>query len=283
LTMRGSIDGIAYQIGRGWIVSGWALNTADPNSPLDIEILDHERVVAAGQAAEFREDLRAAGIGNGFCAFALTLPQEEIPSAVTARQLSLKVSRCDTCVDPPRLLCMQPLIGDLDAVAGLFIDGWACDTSNLAASVVVELLVDGQMIERVAADQFRHDLAEYGLGSGCYGFKFIVPRPFADGHPHRYLARIANTRQTLGKETEIIVQPQQLTAGLRRLYYLRETARQHLFGIDQALSEEGRKPEPATAIPSSDFRVDSLPVTRKLATDDAPAIIAPKVGPDDLL
>jgi len=281
LTMRGSIDGVAYQIGKGWVVSGWAVDTANPNCPLDIEILDQERVVAAGRAADFREDLRAAGIGGGICAFALPLQQAETPHGVTARLLSLKVGGSDIFIGSAAL-CLQPLIGDLDAIAGLFIDGWACDTSNLGTPVVVELLVDGQMIERATADQFRHDLAEYGLGSGCYGFKFIVPRPFADGHPHHFSTRIANTTLVLGKETEIIVQPQQLTPGLRRLYYLREAARQHVSGIDQALLEEGRRLGAATAIPSSDFRVDSVQVTREFATKEGPAIIAPKVGPDDL-
>jgi hypothetical protein len=280
--MRGSIDGVAYQIGKGWVVSGWALDTANPNRPLDIEILNQDRVVAAGRAAEFREDLREAGIGGGICAFALPLQQAEIPHGVTARQLFLKVGGSDTLIASVAV-CLQPLIGDLDAVAGLFIDGWACDTSNLGASVVVELLVDGQTIERAAADRFRHDLAEYGLGSGCYGFKFIVPRPFADGHPHRFSARIANTTLTLGKETEVIVRPQQLTPGLRRLYYLRETAHQHMFGIDQALLEEGQQLGPATAIPSSDFRADSVRATREFATTAALAVIAPKVGPDDLV
>lgn len=283
MAIRGNIDGVVYEIGKGWVVSGWAVDTADPDSPLEVEILDHERVVAAGHAAEFREDLQAAGIGSGFCAFVLPLEQVNIAHAVTARQLSLRVTGSDTRIGAPALLCIQPVVGDLDAISGLSVTGWACDTSDLAMPVVIELLLDGEMIERVATGHFRHDLAEAGLGGGCYGFEFIVPRPFVDGHPHRISARIANTGQALGKETEIIIQPQQLLPRLRRLYYLREAARQHLFGIEQALLEEGPTLGAATAITPNDFRVDSLPVTRTFATSEAPVIIAPKVGPGDLL
>src|SRR5207244_2360533 len=129
----------------------------------------------------------------------------------------------------------------LDAIDGLFAVGWACDLSDLAKPVVVELLIDGDMIERIDANQFRHDLADHGLGGGSYGFRCLIPRPFIDGQPHAVSARLANTGVLLEKAIEMTFQPEQLTSKLRRLYYLREAALQHISSINEALLQEGKK------------------------------------------
>jgi hypothetical protein len=46
-------------------VSGWAANDADFNQPVHVEILVNSRVAATLPCVRFREDLRAAGIGDG--------------------------------------------------------------------------------------------------------------------------------------------------------------------------------------------------------------------------
>lgn len=60
-------DGRAY---------GWAFATEHPKKRLNIEILADGEVIAHGIAADFREDLLAAGIGDGHHLFALTLSHE---------------------------------------------------------------------------------------------------------------------------------------------------------------------------------------------------------------
>ncbi|MBA1204440.1 tetratricopeptide repeat protein [Pseudomonas capeferrum] len=61
------LDGRAY---------GWALARANPQKRLVIEIIADGEVVAHGRAEQFREDLKDAGIGDGFCMFDLQLSHE---------------------------------------------------------------------------------------------------------------------------------------------------------------------------------------------------------------
>lgn len=60
-------DGRAY---------GWAFAPEHPEKRLNIEILANGEVIAHGTAADFREDLLTAGIGDGHHLFALTLSHE---------------------------------------------------------------------------------------------------------------------------------------------------------------------------------------------------------------
>lgn len=60
-------DGRAY---------GWAFAPEHPKKRLNIEILADGEVIAHGTAADFREDLLTAGIGDGHHLFALTLSHE---------------------------------------------------------------------------------------------------------------------------------------------------------------------------------------------------------------
>jgi hypothetical protein len=240
MAIRGDIDDVRYELGRGWVASGWATDPDQPGAPLNIEIFDDARIVAAGPATEFREDLRAAGLGGGRCAFTLPLTAID-PSGHVPVRFSLRVGGSDIVLRSHAVFRLPRFIGCLDGLTGLFAEGWASDTSNLSRPIAVDLLVDGQIVERIETDQFRHDLAEHGLPGGYQGFRWLVPRPFADGRAHRLAAQVANVGQRLGDEIEISVDPRLLTPALNRLYYLREAARQHLLGVSQALVAEGRK------------------------------------------
>lgn len=60
-------DGYAY---------GWAFAPSQPTRRLAIEILADGEVVGHGNAEQFREDLAAAGLGDGHCMFSLKLSCE---------------------------------------------------------------------------------------------------------------------------------------------------------------------------------------------------------------
>ena len=55
---------------------GWAYDPEQPSRRVTIKILCDEDIVACGCADRFREDLLAAGIGDGYCHFALPLSYE---------------------------------------------------------------------------------------------------------------------------------------------------------------------------------------------------------------
>ena len=55
------------------VVSGWAVNSANPSSPCDVQLKSGDKVLAKTKAATLREDLVAAGVGNGCHGFTLQL------------------------------------------------------------------------------------------------------------------------------------------------------------------------------------------------------------------
>ncbi|GAB3251934.1 hypothetical protein GCM10027347_10670 [Larkinella harenae] len=54
---------------------GWAWNGNKPNTPIYVEILDDQRVVATIIADDFRQDLLNAGKGNGMHGFTFSIPE----------------------------------------------------------------------------------------------------------------------------------------------------------------------------------------------------------------
>jgi hypothetical protein len=66
---EGSVDQI-----REGIIAGWARDVHRPDIPLTIELLDGGQVIARVRADEFRDDLRAAGKGNGHHGYQLPMP-----------------------------------------------------------------------------------------------------------------------------------------------------------------------------------------------------------------
>lgn len=72
------------------VVAGWAVNNANPSKPCEIELRNDDKVLAKTKAATLREDLVAAGIGNGCHGFTLQL--EMLPFSAEARQAHLFVN-----------------------------------------------------------------------------------------------------------------------------------------------------------------------------------------------
>jgi hypothetical protein len=68
--LRGCID----LMGADGVVEGWAQDIANPYLPVLLEVLQGERVLGQVLACDFREDLAAAGIGNGQCMFSFAVP-----------------------------------------------------------------------------------------------------------------------------------------------------------------------------------------------------------------
>ena len=63
-----------------------------------------------------------------------------------------------------------PAIGNLDRVGFDEISGWVWDPEHPEQPVDIEILDNDVVLLRVAADQFRADLAEAGMGTGHHGF-----------------------------------------------------------------------------------------------------------------
>ncbi|MEM4934846.1 MAG: hypothetical protein QXY78_02825, partial [Thermoplasmata archaeon] len=70
-------------------VYGWAINWQDPENKVDVNIFIDYKLIATAKADSFRIDLKNKGIGDGFHAFQITLP--EIPQFANEHLLEVFV------------------------------------------------------------------------------------------------------------------------------------------------------------------------------------------------
>jgi hypothetical protein len=68
----GPLAGFIDQVSGNRKISGWAQDLANPNLPVELEIVIDDKVVGTVLAADHREDLASAGRGRGYAAFTFT-------------------------------------------------------------------------------------------------------------------------------------------------------------------------------------------------------------------
>jgi len=74
--------------------------------------------------------------------------------------------------------------GRLEKVVDGRAFGWACDRSNMARNVELEIRVDGVAACETVADLLRPTLAQDGVGDGRHAFVVELPVELSDGCPH---------------------------------------------------------------------------------------------------
>ena len=256
-SVSGSLDEVAFDFRLGWVARGWAVAYDDPDTPIEVEILDGEVVLGRGLAGEFREDLQAAGIGSGAVAFAIELPPEMLDKP--QHLLTLRLAGSDHVIVPPTPIAVKRFVGTLDGVEGRVVLGWAYDAARLGVPVALEMLVDGEFAGHAIADQYRRDLAELGFANAYFGFEWVLPPRFADGQPHRIGVRVANAEIELeGTLEDVLLLPRDLTPETRRLLDQYQDARQRLSATVQGLRTEARRTGAPKAPNLTDMLLDSL-------------------------
>ncbi|RPI66746.1 MAG: glycosyltransferase family 2 protein, partial [Geobacteraceae bacterium] len=91
----------------------------------------------------------------------------------------------------------SPPHGNLDAVSGLDVFGWAWNPEMPDQRVSVELSADGKPFARVEAGEFRDDLVAANIGDGWHAFRVSLPSGLCNGYEHRISARIVETGEML--------------------------------------------------------------------------------------
>jgi glycosyltransferase involved in cell wall biosynthesis len=167
-------------------IAGWALDEANPDRPVMLRILDNGVPIGEVRAEEYRKDLQEAGIAEGRCAFAFSVPGGLAPEI---RHL-IEVRRADDgrvlhgspfileASNPAALIrAAEPAAwrGFLDSVSRERIEGWAFDARAPNKPVALVILDNGEAIARVLANRKRKDLASAGMGDGRHGFSLIIP------------------------------------------------------------------------------------------------------------
>jgi hypothetical protein len=269
---QGHIDNISFDINGGWSVIGWVFEPDDPLHPVAVEVLDGAQVAASGVANEFRQDLKEAGFGTGAHGFMLPLAPES-SKVGHELHLSLKVAGSEQTVGSVGHFRISQFVGQLDSLEGIVVSGWACDTMDLDTPLVIDILLDDKLVERVIADQFRGDLI--GYGSSRYGFNWIIPEACADGVARRLSARISNTVTILSGNIPAVALPlHSLTAETRRLLYRRQAVRHELLSLEQSLFAAARSARTAEPV-AMDERSFNPPKAR--ASCATPVVVSPRI------
>jgi hypothetical protein len=232
--LRGNIDGLEPDEQGNWILRGWACDIADHDRVLEIEVLEDSQIVGVGRADMYRDDVRSAGIGDGYSGFAITLdaPPRRRAGAAT---LALRLASGGRIVVPETSVPMTTLVGYVDRVSGGLVEGWALDLADRTKSLELEMLIDGQMAQRIFADQPREDLTAKYRARSC-GFRWAIPAELADGRPHRIAVRIAQSLVILpSSEADITVSAEDLLTGhgMSRASPAIASQRRYLAHIDE--------------------------------------------------
>ena len=96
-----------------------------------------------------------------------TLPVHDKPGPATARQI----------------------IGFIDDIDEIGINGWAYDKIAPQKPVTLGLYIDEQLIERIVCKAHRQDVGGAGHPASEVGFRTAIPRGYCDGKPHRFCFR----------------------------------------------------------------------------------------------
>lgn len=174
-------------------IAGWAFKVGDESHHPIVEIRTGDTVLWKTEASQYREDLEAAGFGNGKFGFAL------VPSANTLLHnvTSVSVYIDDMLVQADVLFSMQaigtmakeavvehvqedaaPLVDYrilLDYFDAETIRGWAFRNGHEDHRPMVEVRSGDVVLASGLADNFREDLLNADIGDGAYGFS-LTPR-----------------------------------------------------------------------------------------------------------
>ena len=164
----------------GRMVSGWAVDPADPSAEVSVSIRADGVLLGSAVANNFREDLKAAGVGlgHGKYAFGFRLPPSFRPAS--GFRLSAEVEGRSELKGSPLSVERLPdecITGCLDGCNDGTVYGWVMDTMNPERALSVLIEHEGRLLGQVVAHAFREDLRRegVGLGHGQYGFRLAIP------------------------------------------------------------------------------------------------------------
>ena len=176
LDLRGNLDAVAPD-GRvfGWC---WAPSEAALRRPVRI-VLDEQPAVDT-VADVLRDDLLAAGIGDGGHGFVTEIPAAlRRPGPARARLVDAATGQI---VGPERSVVwpdgapVLPLAGNVDLITrDGWVSGWCWEPAAPDRRIRVDVLVDGVVAGAAEAAEGRADLRHAGVGDGRYGFNVMLP------------------------------------------------------------------------------------------------------------
>lgn len=191
-------------------ISGWAYQANVPNRWLEIHIYitnqstgDSSLVVA--QANLYRDDLEAAGYGNGYHGFRYNISWlSYVPGTYTVSAYAIGINSSNAALTySPKSFTVRSVEGNVDIIAATYIQGWVYKPDAPNEPLEVHAYVyrsNGDLygIYTATANRYRSDLYNAGIGNGEHGFiidvdfnsmpeeRFTVELHYVDGsgyHP----------------------------------------------------------------------------------------------------
>jgi len=71
------------------------------------------------------------------------------------------------------------LYGAIDIINSGAVAGWAQNVDHREAPVCLDVFVGDRLLGQVLANDYREDLKDAGIGSGCHGFLFALSADLA--------------------------------------------------------------------------------------------------------
>lgn len=138
------------------------------NTPAESYVEDRNRGIFHNAQSFVARDQASVAVAEAeFCA-----PRVEGGQQVAALRKRI-AERAGLSDDAGRLF--GDLLGYVDHCDGAIVSGWAQDTLHPDAPVCLDVVVDGEIVALLYADQHRGDLAPAGIGDGCHAFSMALP------------------------------------------------------------------------------------------------------------
>jgi cephalosporin hydroxylase len=201
------------------VIHGWARWPRQPDKKPVLEVTINGIHRGSGLAALYREDLARHGRGDGLCGFAIPLD----PSLLRdwdGTALHAEIRLRGGAILPGGRLVLEPsdlgdgpargpttpaiwppppwrlmgggVAGYIDRFGPELVEGWAQNSRQPAAKVVVEFWEQDARLGAVTAKLWRKDLEETRQGDGRWSVKAEMPAALRDGQVHTLELRLAD-------------------------------------------------------------------------------------------
>lgn len=178
------------------VISGWAWDANQPNTPINVDIYSDEVFLATVPADIFRQDLFDAGKGNGNHGFSFVTPEslkDEQPHSIRVRFGNSGLTLFNS---PKTINCALFVFQGFHETADCnTITGWAWDANQPNTPISVDVYLDNDNFRSIVApaNQFRQDLLNAGIGNGFHAFSFATPAFLKDGVTHSLKFKFTGT------------------------------------------------------------------------------------------
>lgn len=198
-------------------VWGWAWDKNQPDAPIFVNIYaDGHGLIGTAPAEHFRQDLLAAGKGDGRHAFVFNLPPELKDGGTRAIRVAFAGNGQEIGWSPRNISCAAAPVfeGSHEGNDCGAISGWAMDVTRPNTPVDVQVY-DGQQLLTTLSANIGADLvpSTAGRGNGFHGFLYYIPEALRGGSHHIRVVfahsgePLDNTDRPLSCPAEPVTQP----------------------------------------------------------------------------